>query len=79
MYPIYTEMYDKNGKLVKTLTVKTIKPMTSKTGVTYDIPMDNTLTNVQTGHSTTMQITQIVIDEPIPERVFTQNFLKNGK
>ena len=79
MYPIYTEMYDKNGKLVKTLTVKTIKPMTSKTGVTYDIPMDNTLTNVQTGHSTTMQITQIVIDEPIPERVFTQNFLNTGK
>ena len=79
MYPIYTEMYDKNDKLVKTLSVNTIKQMTGASGVTYDIPMDNTLTDVRTGHSTTMQINQIEIDKPLPDRVFTQAFLNTGK
>lgn len=79
MYPIYTEMYDKNGKLVKTLSVNTITKMTGATGETYDIPMDNTLTNVQTGHSTSIKINKIEIDKTLPERVFTQNFLNTGK
>ena len=79
MYPIYTEMYDKNEKLVKTLSVNAIKQMTGASGITYDIPMDNTLTNMATGHSTTMQITQIEIDKPLPDRVFTQAFLTTGK
>ena len=74
MYPIYTEMYDKNGKLVKTLTVDSIEP---KDG--YDIPMSTTLTDTTTGHSTTMAIQQIVIDKPLPARVFTQAFLETGK
>lgn len=74
MYPIYTEMYDKSGKLVKTLTVDSITPNSG-----YDIPMSITLCDVTTGHSTSLVITRIVIDQPIPPRVFTQSFLETGK
>lgn len=74
MYPIYTEMYNKNGKLVKTLTVDSIEK-----NQTYDIPMSVTLKDETNGHSTTMKITKIVIDSPIPERIFTQSFLESGK
>lgn len=74
MYPIYTEMYNKAGKLVKTLTVDSITPNSG-----YDIPMSITLCDVATGHTTTMAIQKIVIDQPIPARVFTQAFLESGK
>ena len=79
MYPIYTEMYNKNNKLVKTLTVNKIEKRTGATGVTYDIPLSNTLLDVSTGHSTTLTITQMELDKPIPARVFTEAFLKTGK
>ncbi|MBQ0040238.1 MAG: outer membrane lipoprotein-sorting protein [Treponema sp.] len=84
MYPVYTELYDKNGKLEKQLTVKTIKNVDG-----YDIPMDNEYKNVQTGHSTQLKISAVVVDKQAlalmqkmsinPKTVFTQNFLKNGK
>lgn len=74
MYPIYTEMYNKNGKIVKTLTVDSIEKNQN-----YDIPMSVTLKDTSTGHSTTMKITKIVVDNPIPERIFTQSFLESGK
>lgn len=74
MYPVHTEMYDKNGKLIKVLEVLKIQKQNG-----YDIPMENCLKNVQTGHSTTLTILKVVIDQPIPDRVFTQNFLTTGK
>ena len=74
MYPIYTEMYNKSGKVVKTLTVDSITPNSG-----YDIPMSVTLCDTTTGHTTTMAITKIVIDQPLPARVFTQSFLESGK
>lgn len=74
MYPIYTEMYNKAGKVVKTLTVDSITPNSG-----YDIPMSITLCDTATGHTTTMAIQKIVIDQPIPARVFTQAFLESGK
>lgn len=74
MYPIYTEMYNKAGKVVKTLTVDSITPNSG-----YDIPMSVTLCDTATGHTTTMAIQKIVIDQPIPARVFTQAFLESGK
>ena len=78
MYPIYTEMY-KKGKLVKTLTVNKIEKRTGVTGVSYDIPMSTTLKDMETGHSTTMQIGQIEIDKKLDARICTQNFLNTGK
>ncbi|MCR5612138.1 outer membrane lipoprotein-sorting protein [Treponema sp.] len=74
MYPVHTEMYDKNDKLVKVLEVLKIQNVNG-----YDIPMENCLKNVQTGHSTTLQVLKVIVDQPIPDRVFTQNFLTSGK
>ncbi len=75
MYPIHTEMYDKNDKLVKVLEVLDIQKIQG-----YDMPMENKLTNVQTGHSTTLKIAKVVaLDKEIPARYFTQNFLTTGK
>jgi len=80
MYPIYTEMYDKNDTLVKTLTVEKIE----KHGE-YDVPMTNTLVNIKTGHKTVMDIRKVLVDKEIaggnglPEAIFTQNFLNTGK
>jgi len=74
MYPVHTEMYDKNDKLVKVLEVLEIQKMDG-----YDMPMTNKLKNVQTGHSTTLQIVKVQVDKAIPDRVFTQNFLTTGK
>ena len=80
MYPIYTEMYDKNDALVKTLTVEKIE----KHG-DYDIPMTNTVVNVKTGHKTVMDIRKVLVDNEIgggkglPASIFTQSFLNTGK
>jgi len=74
MYPVHTEMYDKNNKLLKVLEVLDIEKVGG-----YDIPKVDKLTNVQTGHSTTLTIAKIQIDQQIPDRVFTQNFLSTGK
>ena len=75
MYPIHTEMFDKNDKLVKVLEVLDIQKIQG-----YDMPMENKLTNVQTDHSTTLKIAKVVaLDQEIPDRYFTQNFLTTGK
>ena len=72
--PVHSEMYDKNGKLIKTLDVLKIENING-----YDVPMENILKNVQNGHSTSLKILKIAVDKPIPERVFTQQFLSTGK
>ncbi|MCR4736325.1 MAG: outer membrane lipoprotein-sorting protein [Treponema sp.] len=74
MYPIHTEMYDKNDKLVKVLEVLNIQKIDG-----YDMPMENKLKNLQTGHSTSLKILKVIVDKPLPDRVFTQNFLTTGK
>ena len=74
MYPVHTEMYDKNDKLLKVLEVLSIE---KKDG--YDMPMENKLKNVQTGHSTSLKILKVAVDKPLPDRVFTQSFLSTGK
>lgn len=72
--PVHSEMYDKNGKLIKTLDVLKLENING-----YDVPTENILKNVQNGHSTSLKILKIVVDKPIPERVFTQQFLSTGK
>ena len=74
MYPVHTEMFDKNGKLIKVLEVLKIEDHGG-----YNIPMADKLTNVQTGHSTSLNILKVIVDQPIPDRVFTQSFLSTGK
>ncbi len=79
MYPVHTEMFDKSDKLVKVLDVMKIVKMKGATGEEYDIPMSNILKNVQSGHSTQIEIVKIEIDKELPPKVFTQNFLNTGK
>ncbi|MFA6845812.1 MAG: outer membrane lipoprotein-sorting protein [Sphaerochaetaceae bacterium] len=74
MLPICEELYDKQGALLKVLTVEEIKKVSS-----YDFPTVDCLVNVQTGHSTRMVITNIELDKPVPSKVFTQNFLNTGR
>lgn len=73
-YPIYTEMFDMDGKLVKTLVVEKLENISG-----YDTPMSTILTNVQTGHATRLRIIKFVADQAIPDSVFTQSFLKTGR
>ncbi len=74
LIPIYAEMYDKKGNLIKVLTVEKLENVSG-----YNIPKVDVLTNVQSGHSTRLTITRIVLDKPIPDRVFTESFLNTGK
>lgn len=77
--PTYVELYDKKGKLLKVNEIKEIKQMPGNGGHMYNIPMENVMSNVQTGHTTSMKMANIAIDQPLPEGYFTQNFLNNGK
>lgn len=74
LLPVYTEMYDKEGVLLKVLTVEEIKKVS-----TYQTPVSTLLENVQSGHKTRLVITNIEVDKPVPDKVFTQNFLNTGK
>ncbi len=79
-YPVYTEMYDKKGKLLKTLTLEKLENRANADGsAAYDIPIQEYMVNVQTGHATRLTIAQLKLDSPIPDRIFTSNFLNTGK
>lgn len=77
--PTYIELYDKKGNLLKVNEIKSITKMPGKDGYMYNIPTENVMTNVQTKHSTTMRLGNLVIDKPIPDRNFTPDFLTTGK
>ena len=77
--PVYAELYDKKGALLKVLTVEKLEKVTGATGAEYNIPMVNNMKNVQTGHQTRITIQKIILDKAIPDRVFTQVFLNTGK
>lgn len=77
--PTYIELYDKKGKLLKENEIKSITQMAGASGKSYNIPTENVMTNVQTKHSTVMKLGNLVIDKPIPDSIFTQNYLSTGK
>ena len=77
--PIYIEMYDKKGKLLKVNEIKSIKKMPGTNDRVYNVPMENVMTNVQTGHATVMKMVNISVDQPVPDRNFTTDFLSTGK
>lgn len=74
LLPVFIQMYDKKGDLLKELTVQQIRNVGG-----YDTPIVTVLKNVQTGHSTRIAITNMEVDKPVPDRVFTQNFLNTGR
>ncbi len=77
--PIYIEMYDKKGKLLKVNEIKSIKKMPGTNNRVYNVPMENVMTNVQTGHATILKMVNITVDQTLPERYFTTDFLNTGK
>ncbi len=72
--PVRAEMYDKKGKLLKELVIEKLEKKE-----VYWIPTKGFLKDVQTNHSTTVEILKLEIDKPINEKIFTQNFLNTGK
>lgn len=78
-YPIYVEMFDKKGKLLKTLTLEKLEKRKGETGIEYDIPIQEYMKNVQSGHSTRLTIMKLVLDKAVPDRFFTSSFLNTGK
>lgn len=79
LIPVYAELYDKKGKLLKVLEVQKLDVITGATGKKYNTPMVNYMKNVQTGHATKISIIKVVADKELPDRIFTQNFLNTGK
>lgn len=77
--PTYIELYDKKGKLLKVNEIKAIEKREGTKNRVYNIPMENVMTNVQTGHSTSMKMINVEVDVPLKDGYFTQNFLSNGK
>ena len=72
--PVKAEMYDKKGALLKVLVVEKLEKKNN-----YWIPTKGSLTNVQTKHSTQIEIVQLELDKPINDKLFTQNFLSTGR
>ena len=72
--PVYTELYDKNEKLLKVLTVAKIQNVDG-----FNIPMESKIENVQTKHSTSMKVLKVDVKTRLPDKIFTQDFLNTGK
>jgi len=72
--PVKVEMYDKKEVLLKVMEVKKLEQVNG-----YWTPMDATLSNVQTNHSTRITMMKLIYDEPINPRLFTTSFLERGK
>ena len=77
MLPVYIEMYDKKGKLLKTSEVTKLEKKQGNR--VYNVPMEEIMTNVQTGHSTTLKMKSIEIDKPLADGYFSPNFLSTGR
>ena len=73
-YPVKVEMYDKSENLEKVMTVEKLEEIDG-----YWTPMEVKMSNVQTGHSTIVSMLKIVFDEPISDRLFTTNYLEQGR
>ncbi len=74
MIPLKVDFYDKSGKLIKELTTKNIKKIQG-----HWTPLETTMKNVQTGHSTVIIITKIVYNTKLPDGIFTTRFLRTGR
>jgi negative regulator of sigma E activity len=68
------EMYNKNGTLVKRYEILEIKDVQGKLS-----PWVSKMTTIAANTSTTVNILQLVYNSPIPENVFTTNYLETGK
>lgn len=68
------ELYDKEGKLLKVLTMEKFKKISG-----YWTPMNMVMNNVQNGRKTLITTKQIELDKKVNPKLFTTNFLKTGR
>ncbi len=73
-YPVYLELFDKNGKLVKIVSIQKIENIDG-----FNIPMESKMESIQTKHSTSLKILKIDVKTQLPDKIFTQDFLNTGK
>lgn len=67
---VKTELYDKSGKLLKVVQNEDIKKVKD-----YLIPMRTVVKNVQNQNETIMVVEDIKVDEPIPDKYFSEGLL----
>lgn len=72
--PIKADLYDKAGDLEKVLEVNNLQQVSG-----YWTPIKATMTNVQTGHSTTIEVKNIEFDKGVNAKIFSQSFMKSGR
>lgn len=68
------EMYDKAGALLKILEIGKYERRSG-----YWTPLVTTMSNVQEGSSTAMELRAVIYDKPIPAGVYTEKFLSTGR
>jgi hypothetical protein len=69
-----TEIYGKDGTLIKVSETSEFRQIDG-----YWTPVKTTMTNVVTGHSTSLSIEKMIYNKPIPAGVFTTRFLETGR
>ena len=67
------EFFDSDGKLLKVLEVREHSQIDSLWMITRI-----TMTNAETGHSTTMELSELAMDSGLPEEDFTEETMANG-
>lgn len=79
--PAKIEYFDKKNQdqIMKTYTTEDWIYLTSKTGKKYTMRMKARVSNNKTGRETVLEIKDPVMDGPMPEGYFTQQYLSSGK
>lgn len=72
--PIRTEIYGDNGDLLKINTVGRLEQVQG-----YWTVIENSMENVETGHSTRLSVQRYVYNQELPTSLFTTNFLQTGR
>ena len=72
--PHKIELYDKRGSQVKLLEILELREVQGKLS-----PVVTKMTTLAAGTSTSINIGTLKYDDPIPETVFTTNFLETGR
>jgi hypothetical protein len=68
------ELYDRRNTLVKIVEMKEVKDFQGRL-----TPTVTTMTTVAAGTSTSIYVTILKYDDPIPDRVFTTAYLETGR
>jgi outer membrane lipoprotein-sorting protein len=74
LIPIRMELFDKEGALLKVLTVSEIENIQG-----FWTPKITRMTNVQENHSTVLTMERVIYNENLPDGIFTTRFLQTGR